>query len=229
MLIRIESRRALGPRWVTPLLVLACVLVYLALAWVAPAHRLALLLDWGSVPHTLLHPPAGPWWWVRGNALLHLLTALFIHADLPHLVGNMAFLLIFGLPVERALGAVWLLLLFVLGGMLANIAAALSLPHAVMPVIGASGAVSAIVGAYLALFPRAHLGVVLPLGAYLEFLRVPAALLIAAWILLQVAFSLYGPGFGAIAWWAHLAGFGLGLVCGLPLRAHARQRLRRAQ
>ena len=65
MLIRIESRRALGPRWVTPLLVLACVLVYLALAWVAPVHRLALLLDWGSVPHTLqclrpvLHGQAG--------------------------------------------------------------------------------------------------------------------------------------------------------------------------
>ncbi|EQD26920.1 rhomboid family protein, partial [mine drainage metagenome] len=103
---------------------------------------------------------------MQGNAALHLLTALFMHADVPHLVGNMAFLLIFGLPVERAIGSLRLLLLFLIGGMLANIAGALSLPQAVMPIIGASGAVSTIVGAYLALFPRAHLGVVLPLGAY---------------------------------------------------------------
>ncbi len=228
MFIRIESRRPLPPRWATLALTLACTLVYARLELARPGRRLALLLDWGSIPHTLLHPPAGPWWRVQGDALLHLLTALFLHADLPHLVGNMAFLLIFGLPVERAIGALRLLLLFLLGGMLANLAAALSLPQAVMPVIGASGAVSAIVGAYLALFPRAHLGVVLPLGAYLQFLRVPAALLIAAWILLQVGFSLYAPGFGAIAWWAHLAGFGFGLLCGLPLRARARRRLRRA-
>ena len=229
MLIRLESRRPLSPRWATPLLVLLCVVAYLAFAMAAPGRRLALLLNWGSIPYALLHPATGSWRRGRAGPAWHLVTALFMHADLPHLLGNMAFLLIFGLPVERAVGAVRLLLLFIVGGVLANFAAALSLPEAVMPIIGASGAVSTIVGTYIALFPRARLGVVLPLGAYLEFLRVPAALLIAAWILLQIAFSLYGPGFGAIAWWAHLAGFAFGLLCGLGLRAHARGRLRRAQ
>ena len=229
MLIRLESRRRrLGPRWATLLLTLICVLVYARLTLLAPGPRLALLLDWGSIPRTLLHPPSGPWWRVQGDAALDLLTALFIHADAPHLIGNMAFLLIFGLPVERAIGSLRLLLLFLIGGMLANIAGALSLPQAVMPIIGASGAVSAIVGAYLALFPRAHLGVVLPLGAYLEFLRVPAALLIGLWVLLQVVFSRLGPSFGAIAWWAHLAGFACGLLAGLMLRPQARARLRRS-
>ncbi|MHB1616875.1 MAG: rhomboid family intramembrane serine protease, partial [Metallibacterium sp.] len=121
MLIRLESRhRRLGPRWATLLLTLICVLVYAALTLQAPGQRLALLLDWGSIPRTLLHPPPGPWWRVQGNAALHLLTALFMHADVPHLVGNMAFLLIFGLPVERAIGSLRLLLLFLIGGMLAN-------------------------------------------------------------------------------------------------------------
>ena len=228
MLIRIEARRALPPRWATLLLVLLCIAVYVALAVQPPLQRLSLMLDWRSVPYSLLHPLSGPWWRVEGAAILRLLSALFIHADLPHLVGNMAFLLIFGLPVERALGGWRLLLLFLLGGMLANLTAALSLPQALMPVIGASGAVSAIVGSYLALFPRARLAIVLPLGAYLEFLRLPAALLIAAWIALQVVFSVFGPGFGAIAWWAHLGGFACGLLAGLSLRASARRRLRRA-
>lgn len=227
MLIRLDSRRGAGRRWATILLALLCVLAYGLLSLAPPAHRLALLLDWGSIPRTLLHPPPGPWWWVQGRAALHLLTALFMHADLAHLVGNMAFLLIFGLPVERAVGPLRLLLLFLAGGMLANIAGALSLPDAMMPIIGASGAVSTVVGAYLALFPRADLGVVLPLGAYLEFLRVPAAALIGLWVLLQVAFSRFGPSFGAIAWWAHLAGFGFGLLAGLALRGRARERLRR--
>jgi membrane associated rhomboid family serine protease len=94
-------------------------------------------------------------------------------------------------------------------------------------IIGASGAVSAVIGAYLALFPRAKLGVVLPLGLFREFVRAPAALLIGVWAALQVVFAYIGPALGAVAWWAHLAGFAFGVVYAMFVRAAIARRLRR--
>ena len=157
---------------------------------------------------------------------LRLLSALFLHADWAHLLGNLVFLLIFGLPAERAMGPWRFLLLFLVGGMVANLVAVLVIgaPHRL--VIGASGAVSAVIGAYLALFPRARLGVVVPLGLFLEFVRAPASLLIGIWALLQIAFAFIGPAFGAVAWAAHIAGFGFGVLYALFVRAAIARRLR---
>ena len=205
MFVHIESRRRAGPRWVTPLLVAACVASYLALALTPPIARLAAVMRWGSIPADLLHPLPSPWGVATLLAGLRLFSALFIHADLLHLAGN---------------------LLFLLGGALANLGGALSLPSAHGPIIGCSGAVSAVVGAYLALFPRARLGLVLPLGAYLEFVRVPAALLIGLWFLLQVLFTYVGPGFGAVVWWAHIVGFCFGILFALASHNAVARRLR---
>ena len=96
-------------------------------------------------------------------------------------------------------------------------------------VIGASGAVSALIGAYLALFPRAKLGVVVPLGLFLEFIRAPASLLIGVWAVLQVVFAYIGPAFGAVAWSAHIAGFLFGVVFALAARAGIARRLRHSR
>jgi membrane associated rhomboid family serine protease len=76
------------------------------------------------------------------------------------------------------------------------------------------------------LFPRARLGLVLPLGLYLEFVRVPAALLIGLWVLLQLLFTYAGPGFGAVVWWCHIAGFLVGIVFALLSRDAVARRLR---
>ena len=94
-------------------------------------------------------------------------------------------------------------------------------------VIGASGAVSAVIGAYLALFPTAKLGVVLPLGLFLEFVRAPASLLIGIWVLMQVGFAYIGPAFGEVAWSAHVAGFLFGVLFALVARRGIARRLRR--
>src|SRR3546814_416137 len=131
---------------------------------------------------------------------------LFLHADWAHLLGNLVFLLIFGLPAERVMGPWRFLLLFLVGGCLANFVAVLAIGAPDRLIIGASGAVSAVIGAYLALFPNARLGVVLPLGLFLEFVRAPASLLIGIWALLQVVFAYIGPAFGAVAWAAHISG-----------------------
>ncbi len=96
-------------------------------------------------------------------------------------------------------------------------------------IIGASGGVSAVIGAYLALFPGARLGVVVPLGLWLEFIRVPAALLIGLWAVLQLIFTFAGPSFGAVAWWAHIAGFLFGVVFALFVRAAIARRMRERQ
>jgi membrane associated rhomboid family serine protease len=87
--------------------------------------------------------------------------------------------------------------------------------------------VSAVIGAYLALFPRAKLGVVLPLGLFLEFVRAPAPLLIGIWAMLQVVFAYIGPAFGAVAWAAHVAGFLFGVLFALFVRAAIARRLRK--
>ena len=222
MFVDVPSRRRPHLRWVTPTLVLACVACYLWLTLAAPATRDEVLRNWGTVPAHLfqrgeiLHD----WLWLRP------FTSLFIHADWLHLLGNMLFLVIFGLPAEQALGSRRFLVLFLVGGAFANLVGAWTLPGQLRPIIGCSGAVSATLGAYLALFPRSHLGLVLPLGLYLQFIRVPAALLIGMWVLLQLLFTWAGPGFGTVVWWTHLAGFGFGVVFALVSRSAVERRLR---
>ena len=188
----------------------------------------SLLLDWGALSGGLAAPEA----WLaalRDGSALRLFTALFLHADWAHLLGNLVFLLIFGLPAERSMGPWRFLLLFLLGGAVANLAAVLAIGAPDRVIIGASGAVSAVIGAYLALFPRAKLGVVLPLGLFLEFVKAPASLLIGIWALLQVVFAYIGPAFGAVAWSAHIAGFLFGVVFALFVRAAIARRLRKRQ
>ena len=118
-------------------------------------------------------------------------------------------------------------LLFLVGGAVSNLVAIYTMGSPDQIIIGASGAVSALIGAYLALFPGARLGVVIPLGLFLEFVRAPAYLLIGVWAALQVVFAHIGPSFGMVAWWAHIGGFVFGLVYGVYVRAAIARRLRK--
>ena len=198
---------------------------YVAAALVAPAGRIATTLDWGVLTGGLNTVAAWQQAFTDGS-VLRLFSGLFLHADWLHLLGNLVFLLIFGLPAERSMGGRRFLLLFLLGGAFSNFAAVLAIGAPDRVVIGASGAVSAVIGAYLALFPGARLGVVLPLGLFLQFVRVPAFLLIGLWALLQLLFAYSGPALGAVAWPAHIAGFLFGVVFALLTRAAIARRLR---
>ena len=213
MFVSLPTRSRPSLRWATPLLFALLWLAYFWASTQSGATQHALLLHWGALTGGQAPGDTLRALWFDGRGL-RLLTALFLHADWVHLLGNLVFLLIFGL-------------LFLLGGAIANLAAVLLIgaPHRL--VIGASGAVSAVIGAYLALFPRARLGLVLPLGLFLEFVRAPASLLIGIWALLQVVFAYIGPAFGAVAWAAHIAGFGFGVLYALFVRAAIARRLRR--
>ncbi len=228
MFVSLPSRNKPGLRWATPALFTALWLAFLWAVTRPNAAQSGLLLNWGALSGGLTAPEAWPEA-IRDGSALRLVTALFLHADWAHLLGNLVFLLIFGLPAERTMGPWRFLLLFLLGGAVANLAAVITIGTPDRVIIGASGAVSAVIGAYLALFPGAKLGVVLPLGLFLEFVKAPASLLIGIWALLQVVFAYIGPAFGAVAWSAHIVGFLFGIVFALFVHAAVARRLRKRQ
>lgn len=213
------------PPFVTIGFSLLCLFSLLLYAGLNPMMQQAMIDSLGmqpSVVSRLLHQNVGSWWQF---AALSVVSALFVHASWLHLFGNLAYLWVFGIKVEQTLGPVGMLLIFLLGGALANVIVALRLPQLDTPIIGASGAVSAVVGAYLGLFPRRRIGLFLPLGLYLQFARVPALLVIGSWFTLQLLYTAFGPINAAVAWWTHLAGFALGLSFALMTRALAMIRL----
>ena len=227
MFVRVEQRHKPHLPWATIAIIASCAVISLWLASLPADDRLEWIRQWGTVPSKLFDSQAPMLQQLSELRILRLLTALFIHADWLHLAGNLLFLMIFGLPTERALGSWRFLTLYLFGGAVANLIGALTLASTNAPIVGSSGAVSAVVGAYLALFPRARLGLVLPLGLFLEFVRIPAPVLIGFWILLQVLFTFVGPTFGAVVWWTHIAGFLVGMMFAIMSRSAIGRRLRR--
>jgi membrane associated rhomboid family serine protease len=226
MFVQLPTRKRASMRWATPFVFSVLWLAYFWASTRPEAVQRSLMQNWGALTGgTALMET---WQWLlTGPHSLRLLTALLLHADWAHLLGNLIFLLIFGLPAERAMGPWRCLALFLIGGAFANLIAIFAVGSPQRLVIGASGAVSAVIGAYLVLFPRAKLGLVLPLGLFLEFIRAPAALLIGGWLILQVIFTYIGPAFGTVAWIAHLGGFLFGAVFALFAKASIARRLRK--
>jgi membrane associated rhomboid family serine protease len=199
------------PPFATISICLLCLFALLLYSGVSPVMQQALIDIGGVHPSALaltLEQPVAEWW---SLSALTVFSSIFIHSSWLHLVGNLAYLWVFGMPVEQRLGSFGLCAVFLLGGALANVIVALRVPQLHTPIIGASGAISAVVGAYLGLFPRGRIGMFLPLGLYLQFARVPALLVIGSWFTLQLLYTVFGPINAAVAWWTHVAGFALGL------------------
>jgi len=151
--------------------------------------------------------------------VLSVLTAMFVHAGWLHLLGNMLFLLIFGNNVEDRFGKVPYLIFYLACGYVAAYGFALVHPGSVGPLIGASGAIAGVLGAYLALFPRARVWSLVPFLFFIP-LRIPAWLVLGMWFVLQWAYSVGGvAGAGGVAYVAHVFGFLTGLLIGLAVRA----------
>ena len=143
---------------------------------------------------------------------LTIFSSMFIHGDLFHLAGNMLFLWIFGNNVEDAMGHRKFLVFYLLCGVAAALAQGYVTPDSEIPMIGASGAISGVVGAYFLLYPRAKVLAVVPITFLIIPLRLSAVWLLGIWMAFQLAWALATdasePG---IAWWAHVAGFVAGL------------------
>ena len=137
-----------------------------------------------------------------------LLTYMFMHGDIFHIGGNMLFLWVFGDNVEDAMGHVKFLIFYLACGFFAGLAHSWMLPNSALPLIGASGAVSGVIAAYLILHPRVNVWV---LFLRLIPLKVSAFLALGAWIIMNVT-MLFIPSVGPIAWWAHVGGMIAGAV-----------------
>ncbi len=169
-----------------------------------------LILACGVVP--LRYTEHGALGLVRrlGDEPWPFLTSQFLHGDWLHLLGNMWMLWIFGDNVEDRLGRLRFLLFYVLGGVLAGVVHTLSMRDSLLPTIGASGAIAAVMGAYMVLYPRARIVTLLPIPLLFLTFDLPAVVFMGLWMWLQVQGLLSGA--GPIAWWAHVGGFLVGIA-----------------
>lgn len=163
----------------------------------------AVLFDLNVLPPELDLVPA----WVT------IFSSMFLHGGWMHLIGNMLYLWIFGNNVEDAMGHARFLVFYLLCGAAAVMAQALPDPESAVPMIGASGAISGVLGAYLLLYPHARVLVAIPIFVFIHTMRLPAGWVLGFWFVLQLLNSAMTAGQqGGVAWGAHIGGFVAGMA-----------------
>ncbi len=147
-----------------------------------------------------------------GRAPLHILSSMFLHGGWMHIIGNMWFLWLFGNNVEDAMGRGRFVAFYLLSGLGAAAAQVLSDPASIYPMVGASGAISGVMGAYMVLYPRVRVFTLVPIGFFITSIALPAWVMVGYWIALQVFGGLLGSSEGGVAFWAHVGGFITGVL-----------------
>ncbi len=152
-----------------------------------------------------------------------LFTSMFLHAGWLHLGGNMLYLWVFGDNIEDKLGHGRYIVFYLLCGIVSSGLYVYVDPQSAVPTIGASGAISGVLGAYMLLFPKARVLTVIPIFIFLQFVELPALLVLGLWFVLQFFSGLASLGdqaaaSGGVAWWAHIGGFIAGLILIFPMR-----------
>jgi membrane associated rhomboid family serine protease len=213
--------------YVTYALIAANVLVYffwqrggLAFGDPSNAHYICQLQGYAAIPREVTHPgtqvliangcPNPP----TASPYLTIFTAMFMHGGLLHLGGNMLFLWIFGNNVEDAMGPVKYIVFYLLGGVAALVLQVVFDPSSTVPTLGASGAIAAVLGGYLLLFPRARVVTVIFIVFFFTILELPALLVLGFWFVEQALFAAnsIGSSGGGVAYFAHVGGFVFGLA-----------------
>ena len=194
------------------------------------------VVKWGAIPYEITHPgkecalanggqeilcegqkgvtgtaPAQPSTWVT------IFTAMFMHGSILHLAGNMLFLWIFGNNVEDSMGYVKYVVFYILGGLAALGLQVIIDPSSAVPTIGASGAIAAVLGGYIVLYPRARVVTVVFIILFFTVLELPAVFMLGIWFIQQVLFGAYNltdptGGAGGVAYFAHIGGFAFGVA-----------------
>lgn len=167
-----------------------------------PAELQGFISTWGLVPARLLGDPQGTW--------ETIFSSMFLHGGWFHILNNMWVLFIFGDNVEARMGGFRYLIFYLMGGIAAGLMQALILPDSSVPMIGASGAVAGVLGAYLVLFPQARIASLVPILFIFTVIEIPAVIYLLFWFLSQLYsgwLSIQGGAGSGIAWWAHIGGF----------------------
>lgn len=175
----------------------------------------ALISQLAFIPTRFLNAPLNP-----GN-VTSIFTSMFMHAGLMHLAGNMLYLWIFGDNVEDRLGHIPYLIFYLAGGVFAALTHAFLNPASAIPTVGASGAIAAVLGAYLIFYPRSRVQTFIPIGYFMTLRALPASILLAFWFILQLFNGVLSLGVaedvGGTAFWAHIGGFVMGVVVALVM------------
>jgi rhomboid family protein len=181
-----------------------------------------LYLQFGLIPAQLTSSIGGHRADPESAGILTVVTSMFLHGGWVHLLGNMLYLWIFGNNIEDRFGRLGYLVFYLAGGVAAAASQVVIAPSSDVPVIGASGAIAAVLGAYLVLYPRARVLSLVFLGFFYQLLQVPAVIVLGLWFLIQLvdgAASLGGSASsGGVALFAHIGGFLLGVAVALVVR-----------
>ena len=205
-----------NPAQITPvvtwLIIAACVIVYVW-EFLLGRDMDAALNVLGFIPASLHDPSSAPSAILGIPPFVTIFISMFLHGSVLHLAGNMLYLWIFGNNIEDAMGHFRFIVFYLVCGVVAALAMAYVDPISHVPMVGASGAISGVLAAYLLLYPRAPVTVVIPLGIVFWPFRVSAAAVVGLWFLTQLALAAFSdPSKPGVAWWAHVGGFAAGLV-----------------
>jgi membrane associated rhomboid family serine protease len=165
------------------------------------------IFEWGLTPAHVLSDPNNEW--------RTIFSSMFLHGGWFHIINNMWVLFIFGDNVEARMGGFKYLVFYLLSGTAAGLLQAYILPSSQVPMIGASGAVAGVLGAYLILFPNSRIASLVPILFIFTIIEIPAFIFLIFWFVSQLysgLFAIQGGGASGIAWWAHIGGFLFGLI-----------------
>jgi len=192
---------------VTWLLIAANIAIFVYEVGFSPAALERFIRAWGLVPAQLFAQPQIEW--------VTILSSMFLHGGWLHILSNMWVLFIFGDNVEERMGGLSYLLFYLLSGVAAALLQSFLMPSSSEPMIGASGAIAGVLGAYLILFPHARVASLVPILFIFTVIQVPATLFLLFWFVSQLFsgwLAIGGSGGSGVAWWAHVGGFLFGIL-----------------
>jgi membrane associated rhomboid family serine protease len=187
------------------------IVVFLYEMALGPALR-DFVIQFGATPFYIFHPTGF-------SSYATLFSSMFIHANIMHIFGNMLFLWIFADNIEDRLGRIKFIFFYLLCGLGGALLHSVTAPNSTVPMIGASGAISGVLGAYILLYPKARILALIPFGFFLRITYLPSIIFLGIWFLYQFLFGISSvSGRGGVAYFAHIGGFIVGLLLALPFK-----------
>ncbi len=210
--IRDDNPTATKPL-LTVTLIAVNLLVFLYQVSLSPKAGQLFVFQFGAIPSVVSGDQRLPSQVAVIPPVLSLFSSMFLHGGWMHLIGNMWYLWIFGDNIEDAMGRMRFLSFYIISGLAASLCHALTNLTSQIPTIGASGAISGVLGAYFLLYPQARVLVLIPLGFFTRLIYVPAIVALGFWFLLQLlSGTMSDVQGGGVAWWAHIGGFIAGML-----------------
>lgn len=206
-----NANRLSGSAKLTPAIIIVDVLIFL-LQWLSGPRGEVLVAIFGFIPARFFNPALFEY--SIAEVTITLFSSIWLHGSVVHLLGNLIFLGAFGSDLERRIGGLRFALLYLAGGAIGSLTHALLYPTSVVPSIGASGSIAAVLGAFLVLMPRARIVTLIPIIISWVLVEIPSVVLLLLWFLIQflngflaIASARGTQEVSGVAWWAHVGGF----------------------